>query len=955
MSIEALAKQAALKSNVTLQPHQERVRQRLQAGDKRLLLYHGLGTGKSLSSLAAAEGADGNYAAVVPAALKPNYEKEIEKFTDSDPEVLTYTGVGMGKQPTNAAKTLIFDEAHRLRNPDTAGAQAATDLADQSENVLLLTGTPITNAPSDLASLVSILNKKPITPEAFTDQFVGYKHVYPSWLDRLLGTRAGEEGYVRNEAALRQLLKGKVDYQPGKAPEGVKIDEQTVRVPLSSAQSRIQKSIRSGIPPEWAWKLDKEFPLTRDELKSLNSFLTGLRQSSLSTQPFRADKDPYKAFQESGKLQRAMQDLKQELSSDPRKKGLIYSNYIDAGIAPYAAALEREGIPYGVYHGSVPAKQREAALRDYNEGKLRALLLGPAAAEGISTKGTNLIQLLDPHWHESRSNQARGRGLRFDSHVGLPADLKNVAVRRYVSESQEPSFIMRQLGKKRQRTGDEILEALAARKEALNDRFRQILQEEGSPMKSAADSEIKTTLQNLVFNSISLAQLFKHCHWNVRGTMFAPLHSFLDTVYDTLLEISDDLAERMQALDYPASGLVSDVAAQAAIATMPTKFLKPDTVVDELTVQLKQLTEMFNTAIKTTEADPVTSNLLQDQTKQLEKHLWMLRSQKKHADTAVKSAAMAALACLTEKQAVSLTPLVKGLSGLANKAKPLITSSVSNMANYSKPVATNLRQFSRKAPVVAAQSVKPVLRTTSNLAQSAKPVLRTTADKAVIPALKHLANRPKDLPYRPVVDTTKAILSPRIKGVSLNKVNLAGGLGLSGMGAANELAKSPDIFLPVDGNLASTQAKERYNSKLPSAILSTLAANAKYDAHPLDRQALYSLIKFLKNKLYGKVVGNLRNPKPLFNLPSTYITTPSTRQFGQLFTDPVPDKDLINQELAEFFRIAKTLPPGDLVKAPSTHIATNLAGQLIPRTKSEMLQTVKQLLPTAFNPSKLTK
>jgi hypothetical protein len=93
----------------------------------------------------------------------------------------------------------------------------------------------------------------------------------------------------------------------------------------------------------------------------------------------------------------------------------------------------------------------------------------------------------------------------------------------------------------------------------------------------------------------------------------------------------------------------------------------------------------------------------------------------------------------------------------------------------------------------------------------------------------------------------------------------------------------------------------------------------------------------------------------LFNLPSTYITTPSTRQFGQLFTDPVPDKDLINQELAEFFRIAKTLPPGDLVKAPSTHIATNLAGQLIPRTKSEMLQTVKQLLPTAFNPSKLTK
>lgn len=491
MDITTLAKQAALQPDVTLQPHQERVRDRLSGEDKRLLLYHGLGTGKSLSSLAAAEGAGGDYAAVVPAALKPNYEKEIEKFTDSDPEVLTYTGVGMGKQPQKPPETLIFDEAHRLRNPNTSSAQAATDMANQAKNVLLLTGTPITNAPSDLASLLSILNKKQITPEAFDEQFVGHKKVYPSWMSWLTGQNAGEEGYVKNEAQLRELLKGKVDYQPGKAPEGVKIDEQTVRVPLSKAQSRIQKSIRSGIPPEWAWKLDKEFPLSRDELKSLNSFLTGLRQSSLSTQPFRGDRNPLKAFQESSKLQRAFQDLKKELDSDPRKKGLIYSNYIDAGLSPYAAALEQAGIPYGVYHGGISAQKRKEALKGYNEGTLRALLLGPAAAEGISTKGTNMIQLLDPHWHESRGNQARGRGLRFDSHIGLPEDLKNVAVRRYISESQDPSFIMRRLGSTRQRTGDEILESLAARKEALNDRFRKILQEEGTMQNNAINQLAK--------------------------------------------------------------------------------------------------------------------------------------------------------------------------------------------------------------------------------------------------------------------------------------------------------------------------------------------------------------------------------------------------------------------------------------------------------------------------------
>lgn len=641
--ITELAKQAALKPDVQLQEHQERVKKRLQEGDNRLLLYHGLGSGKSLSSLAAAEAAGGPYAAVAPASLKPNYEKEIEKFTKgSKPEVLSYTGLGMGKEPAPDTETLIFDEAHRLRNPDTLSSRAAVRAAQKAKNVMLLTGTPVTNAPSDLAGLLSLLHNKQITPEAFEQQFVGYKKVYPSWLSRITGRGVGEESTLKNEDKLRALLKGKVDYQPSKTPEGVNVDEQTVRVPLSKDQKRIQKAIRSKIPPGWAWKLDQEFPLTRQELASLNAFLTGLRQSSLSTLPFRADKNPLNAFEESGKLQQAMSDLKAELETDPRKKAIVYSNYIGAGLQPYAAALERDKIPYGMFHGSMPVKARRQALQDYNEGKLRALLLGPAAAEGISTKGTNLIQLLDPHWHESRSSQARGRGLRFDSHTGLPEDLKNVAVRRYISESQDPSIMMRLLGARRQRTGDEILEALAARKEKLNEQFRNVLREEGSPMKQAADGT-QSTLQNLVFNCIDLSLLFKHCHWNARGTMFKPLHDFLDEVYGTLVETSDDIAERMVAMGHPASGLVEDMAAQTAMAALPLKFMSPPSIVNELTTRLKSLCDMFNKAIKSTDSDPVTSNMLQDMTHKLEKHLWMLRSQKDQSDDAEKSAAFAAL------------------------------------------------------------------------------------------------------------------------------------------------------------------------------------------------------------------------------------------------------------------------------------------------------------------------
>lgn len=489
----AMAKQAELNPDITLQPHQQRIADRITGDDPRLLVYHGLGTGKSLASIAAAEMARRNsgrqYGIVVPASLKGNFQKEVAKFTrGSNPEIMSYTGLGLGKKFTEPPETLIMDEAARLRNPQAASTRAAMQAAMQADRLMLLTGTPITNSPGDLASLVSMLNDKYISPKDFEDKFVGNKTVRPGLMGWLRGAKPGVVPYVKNEGELRKLLAGKVDYQPSRTPEGVNINEEVIRVPLSDEQQKIQQAIRTKIPPGFLWKLDKEFPLSKDELSRLNSFLTGLRQASLSTQPFRADKDPLKAFEQSSKLRTAFENLQKKFESDPRKKAIIYSNFIDAGLRPYAAALEKAQIPHAFFHGGVSPKVRQAAVDAYNQGKLRALLIGPAGAEGISTKGTSLIQLLDPHWNEARSQQAKGRGLRFDSHRDLPEELKNVAVQRYLSQSAEPSFWGKWLGgKKRQRTADEVLERLTGEKEQFNDTFRKLLQEVGTmPTKQSA-------------------------------------------------------------------------------------------------------------------------------------------------------------------------------------------------------------------------------------------------------------------------------------------------------------------------------------------------------------------------------------------------------------------------------------------------------------------------------------
>lgn len=484
-------KQAELIPELQLQEHQQRISDRVAGDEPRMLVYHGLGSGKSLSALAAAEAAKkqfgDNYGIAVPASLRGNFQKEINKFTrGSNPEIMSYTGLALGKQFKEQPDTLIMDEAHRLRNPDAASSRGARAAAQAAKRVLLLTGSPITNSPSDLANLLGMLHNKKITPEEFEKRYIDYKKVNPGIVNWFRGIKPGEQPVVKNEKELRALLKGKVDYQPSKTPEGVDVNEEIVRVPLSPQQQKIQKAIRTKVPPGFLWKLDSEFPLSRDELAKLNSFLTGMRQVSLSTQPFRADKDPAKAFEQSAKLQEAFKRLKETLDSDKRKKAIIYSNFIDSGLAPYAAGLERAGVPHAFFHGGVSPKARQAAVEAYNKGKLRALLIGPAGAEGLSTKGTSLIQLMDPHWHESRSQQARGRGLRFDSHRDLPEELKNVAVQRFISSSEDPSWLGKLMGYSRERTGDEVLEHLTAEKEKLNDVFRKILREEGTEKQSAS-------------------------------------------------------------------------------------------------------------------------------------------------------------------------------------------------------------------------------------------------------------------------------------------------------------------------------------------------------------------------------------------------------------------------------------------------------------------------------------
>jgi hypothetical protein len=81
---KGVVKQAKLLPDVNLREHQGDFVNAFQNTDG-ILAYHGLGTGKTLSSIAAAETAEDPAEVMVPAALRPNFRKAIAQFTD-DPK-----------------------------------------------------------------------------------------------------------------------------------------------------------------------------------------------------------------------------------------------------------------------------------------------------------------------------------------------------------------------------------------------------------------------------------------------------------------------------------------------------------------------------------------------------------------------------------------------------------------------------------------------------------------------------------------------------------------------------------------------------------------------------------------------------------------------------------------------------------------------------------------------------
>ncbi len=485
--------------NFTPLPHQERVADDLKDPDNPgKLVYHGVGTGKTLTSINAAKANNLPLLAIVPAALRNNFRKGIAESGHTGPtDVVSYEEatrrINDPAFRAQAAGSLVaFDEAARMGQAGSARSALATDLP--SAKKLLLTGTPVRNAPHEVAPLINAIapGSLPSDPKEFKEHFVETREVPVGFWGRMMGAKPGKIKVPKNLHDFENAVRGKVDfYQAANREHFPSHSESIVEVPMSDKQQAAYDFVL-GRYPRIAYKIRHGIPPAKSEEADFQAFFNGPRQ--VSNHPGQFNKGATDA--DAAKINAAVGEIAKRHASDPNYRGVAYSAFLSTGIEPLSRGLTAKGIQHRIFTGAMNDNERKEAIEAYNTGKSPVLLISGAGAEGLDLKGTKHIAIMEPHWHEEQINQVRARGIRYKSHAALPPEERHVEVQRFHTVPQK-GMIDRLLRRQRNpdKSIDEYLYDRAHEKQALNEPFLRILRGE------TADAVMRPEVKESAFNT----------------------------------------------------------------------------------------------------------------------------------------------------------------------------------------------------------------------------------------------------------------------------------------------------------------------------------------------------------------------------------------------------------------------------------------------------------------------
>jgi SNF2 family DNA or RNA helicase len=388
------------RSKMRLHPHQVRVVEYMKR-HRGLIVAWKVGSGKTLVAVTVSQcfldaNPKGKVLAIIPLSLQQNFKDTMTKY-GADPEDPRYEILTMQKfsnlykRKTCSSDTLVIvDEAHVARTTIKGGkikkstgkptkrSGLRTDVllrcTQHAAKVLLLTGTPVYNAPQDISNLAAMIKgKAALTDGEFTN-------------------------LLSHSADFKRYFECTASFFEGSREDGMwpSIEEHYIEIPMTQSYYKEYKKVE-----------DKKSPYFTT--KNPWSFLIGMRQAT-------------NVITECPKCEWTLKKVQEG------QKTVVYSSFLSKGIEEMKKALKKNNIKFAEITGKMSKKDRDASVASYNGNKVKVLLISRAGGEGLDLQGTRNVVLFEKAWNRPSEEQVIGRARRFGSHSHLPLKERHVNV-----------------------------------------------------------------------------------------------------------------------------------------------------------------------------------------------------------------------------------------------------------------------------------------------------------------------------------------------------------------------------------------------------------------------------------------------------------------------------------------------------------------------------------------------
>jgi hypothetical protein len=440
-----------------------------------MFLNYGMGAGKTLTAVACADNllrTDPTYSSIVvicPAGVRDHFERTfslVPLYGKGAPVRLlswhAFRGVVTEGQIIELClgSILIIDEVHNGRVQEGQMASKVVLACRAARKVILMSGTPIVNYPSDIGVIVNMIrgpNAIPRTREQFDMTF-------------------GIGGLEKNFDLLRRGLECAMLHHsrdPGDPSYPRRMNAPGHFYVMSPAQREAH---------------DQQHPPDGDDHRVLETdqYFTRMRQIANAVyldpggRPLRGDEN-----------ERAVEDALENNRFDAPKfrsavraflrrgmpQTMFYTHWRRHGVDILVKLLLDAGAPFGVYAGA----GRADVVRRFNAPagdpeRYQAIILTDAGSEGLNLPDTRQVHVMEPQFNRSRVEQIIARAIRKDSHARLPPEERTVTVHEHFcvmpgSVEDDARLVPRVPSWLTANSGDSIVRQIAETKRAKNDLF----------------------------------------------------------------------------------------------------------------------------------------------------------------------------------------------------------------------------------------------------------------------------------------------------------------------------------------------------------------------------------------------------------------------------------------------------------------------------------------------------